>query len=126
MNSRSLNAVLAGGELKILVKGPGCAYRSRLEDLLGRRGVTPTGRMEFGTIEAIIGCVEAGLGVTLLPRGLLQDAERDRRLLLHRLSAAESRVEILFIRRRDIFLFSALRAFMEHAIKTVTHVEAAE
>jgi DNA-binding transcriptional LysR family regulator len=125
-DTKSLKAALAGGELKILVKGPGCAYRSRLEDLLSRRGVTPVGRMEFGTIEAILGCVEAGLGVTLLPRGLLQDAERDGRLLLHRLPAAESQVEILFIRRRNAFLFSALQAFMETAIKAVTRAEAAE
>ena len=125
-NFKSLSAVLSRGELKILVKGPGCAYRSRLEDLLARRGVTSAGRMEFGTIEAIIGCVEAGLGVTLLPRGLLEDADRSGRLALHRLPPSESQVEILFVRRRDAFLFSALQAFMAHAIKPAGRSEAAE
>jgi DNA-binding transcriptional LysR family regulator len=100
--SKSLNG-LAGGEIRILVKGPGCAYRTRLEELLRRRGITPAGRMEFGTIEAIIGCVEAGLGVTLLPRGLLEEAQRCGRLSLHPLAASESRVDILFIHRRDAF-----------------------
>jgi DNA-binding transcriptional LysR family regulator len=125
-SSRSLNAVLAGEELKILVKGPGCAYRARLEDLLARRGVTPSGRMEFGTIEAIIACVEAGLGVSLLPRGLLEEAELEGRLSLHKLSAAEARVEILFIRRRDAFLFSALRNFAACALRPPQWAEAAE
>jgi LysR family transcriptional regulator, cell division regulator len=123
---KSLSAVLSGRELKILVKGPGCAYRSRLEDLLARRGVTAAARMEFGTIEAIVGCVEAGLGVTLLPRGLLEDADRSGRLSLHRLPPSESQVEILFVRRRDAFLFSALQAFMEHAIKPASRSQAAE
>jgi len=27
--------------------------------------------LEFGTLEAIIGCVEAGLGMTLLPEALV-------------------------------------------------------
>lgn len=125
-NFKSLSAVLSGRELKILVKGPGCAYRSRLEDLLARRGMTSAGRMEFGTIDAIIGCVEAGLGVTLLPRGLLEDADRSGRLSLHRLPPSESQVEILFVRRRDAFLFSALQAFMEHAIKRAGRPQAAE
>ena len=125
-NRKSLSAVLSGRELKILVKGPGCAYRSRLEDLLARRGVTSPGRMEFGTIDAIIGCVEAGLGVTLLPRGLLEDADRSGRLSLHRLPPSESQVEILFTRRHDAFLFGALKAFMAHAIKRASRSEAAE
>src|SRR3954447_809877 len=82
--------------VKILVKGPGCAYRGRLEDILARRGVTPSGCMEFGTVEAILGCVEAGLGITLLPRGLVSDAERDGRLSLHALPSSDADVEILF------------------------------
>ena len=56
---KSLKQLLGASQLKILVKGPGCAYRSRLEELLARRGLTPTGVMEFGTLEAIVGCVEA-------------------------------------------------------------------
>jgi DNA-binding transcriptional LysR family regulator len=115
-----------GQELKILVKGPGCAYRARLEDILARRGVTPIGCMEFGTIEAIIGCVEAGLGITLLPRGLLQDAKRAGRLSLHRLPASDAQVEILFVRRRDTLLFSALEAFIRCATKPTAWSQAAE
>jgi DNA-binding transcriptional LysR family regulator len=112
--------------VKILVKGPGCAYRDRLEDILARRGVTPTGCMEFGTVEAILGCVEAGLGITLLPRGLVSDAERGRRLSLHSLPSSDADVEILFVRRRDTLLFSALEAFIGFATKAANWAEAAE
>jgi len=113
-------------DLKILVKGPGCAYRGRLEDILARRGVTPAGCMEFGTVEAILGCVEAGLGITLLPRGLVSDAERDGRLSLHALPSSDADVEILFVRRKDTLLFSALQAFIRFATKDAHWVEAAE
>lgn len=114
------------GSVKILVKGPGCAYRGRLEDILARRGVTPSGCMEFGTVEAILGCVEAGLGITLLPRGLVGQAERERRLSLHPLPPSDADVDILFVRRKDTRLFSALEAFIEFATKPARWSEAAE
>jgi DNA-binding transcriptional LysR family regulator len=112
--------------VKILVKGPGCAYRGRLEDILARRGVTPSGCMEFGTVEAILGCVEAGLGITLLPRGLVYQTEREGRLSLHSLPASDADVDILFVRRKDTRLFSALEAFIEFATKPARWSEAAE
>jgi DNA-binding transcriptional LysR family regulator len=82
--------------------------------------------MEFGTIEAIIGCVEAGLGITLLPRGLVQDAERAGRLSLHRVPASDAKVDILFVRRCDTLLFRALEAFIRYAVKPSEWQEAAE
>jgi LysR family transcriptional regulator, cell division regulator len=124
--SRPLNAVLNAKEVKVLVKGPGCAYRTRLEELLTRRGITPAGHMEFGTIEAIISCVEAGLGITLLPRGLLQPAEHAGRLSLHRLPAKDAQVQIVFIRQRESFQFAAIQAFVGHTTKSSALSQAAE
>jgi len=123
---RSLKQLLAGAQLKIVVKGPGCAYRGRLEELLARRGLTPTGIMEFGTLEAIIGCVQAGLGVTLLPRGLLEARERQGQLSILTVPTSEARIEIMFIRRRDAVPFSAMEAFLQFAIQPSAFAEAAE
>jgi DNA-binding transcriptional LysR family regulator len=123
---RSLKQLLHGAQLKIVVKGLGCAYRGRLEELLARRGLTPTGIMEFGTLEAIIGCVQAGLGVTLLPRGLLESRERQGQLSILTLPTSEARIEIIFIRRRDAVSFSAMKAFLQFAIQPNVFAEAAE
>nr|WP_242482008.1 LysR family transcriptional regulator [Paracraurococcus ruber] len=60
---------LAGmGELKVLVFRAGCSYRQRLEATLAARGIAGVRRLEFGTLDGIVGCVAAGVGVTLLPR----------------------------------------------------------
>ncbi len=123
---KSFKDLINATDLKILVKGPGCAYRSRLEQLLSRRGIKPAGQMEFGTIEAILGCVEAGLGITLLPRGLMETPERRGRVSLHSLPGTEGRVEILFLRRRDARSFGALEAFMQFALHPNMGSEAAE
>jgi DNA-binding transcriptional LysR family regulator len=108
---KSIETILQSN-CRILVKGPGCAYRAKFEQWLDRRGITHFTYLEFGTIDAIIGCIAAGLGVALLPRIVVEGAAKEGRVRLHELPAKESLVETVFIRRRDLFEFSALKAFM--------------
>jgi LysR family transcriptional regulator, cell division regulator len=108
----SLEAALARPDLKLVVLRAGCSYRQRLEEVLARRGVVGLRRLEFGTVEGILGCAAAGLGITLLPRALAEPARRQGRVALHALPAEEAEVETLFIRRRDAFQSSALAAFL--------------
>jgi LysR family transcriptional regulator, cell division regulator len=111
-HAASLDALL-GSNCRLLVKGPGCAYRDCLERLLERRGVRGFDYLEFGTLDAIVGCVAAGLGLTLLPRIVLVGAEKEGRVRLHTLPAEEAMVETVFVRRRDVFEFGAMKAFIE-------------
>jgi LysR family transcriptional regulator, cell division regulator len=96
-----------------------------LETLLARRGVTVRRHLEFGTLEAIFGCVAAGLGITLLPRALLGPIWAADRVSVHSLPPAEARVDTVFIRRREGFTSSALKAFLESATALLGTVEAA-
>lgn len=102
-------------DVKIVVLRAGCSYRQRLEEILARRGVAGLRRLEFGTIDGILGCVGAGLGITLLPRSVVDAAARAGKVAVHPLPAKEARVETLFIRRRDTVLSSALAAFLRLA-----------
>jgi DNA-binding transcriptional LysR family regulator len=102
-------------EAKIVVLRAGCSYRQRLEAILAQRGVVSVRRLEFGTLDAIVACVGAGLGVTLLPRSVVAPAARAGQVALHALPPAEARVETLFVRRRDTFRSSALAAFLRLA-----------
>ena len=65
----SLDTVIRKGDFRIVVLRAGCSYRLRLEALLARRGSVGVRVLEFGTLEAILACTGAGLGMTLLPRG---------------------------------------------------------
>jgi DNA-binding transcriptional LysR family regulator len=111
---RTLDALIGAGDLKIVVLRAGCSYRQRLEDILARRGAVAARLLEFGTIEAILGCVAAGLGVTLLPRALVADSRHRPLIAVHALPAPEAHVETLFVRRRDGHASSALAAFLDH------------
>jgi len=111
----AIDDALAQADLRIVVLRAGCSYRQRLEDILARRGVVGARLLEFGTLEAIVACVAAGLGVTLLPRGVIEAVWRERGLAVHAVAPAEAMVETLFVRRRDAFVSSALAAFLRHA-----------
>jgi DNA-binding transcriptional LysR family regulator len=110
----SLDQATQGGIARIIVLRAGCSYRQRLEILLARRGIAVPRLMEFGTLEAIFGCVSAGLGITLLPRALVGPVWRHGRVSLHCLPQDEAMVTTVFIHRREAHLSSALRAFLDH------------
>lgn len=111
----SLEAALGNGAARIVVLRAGCSYRQRLEALLARRGIAIPRLLEFGTLEAIFGCVAAGLGITLLPQALVGPVWRAGRVSVHRLPASEARVSTVFTRRREAYVSSALRAFLDRA-----------
>jgi DNA-binding transcriptional LysR family regulator len=125
-SSRSLEFLLSQSNLRIVVLRAGCSYRQRLEDILARRGVVGLRLLEFGTLEAIFGCVAAGLGVSLLPRALVGPVLRHGRVSIHALPASEAMVETVFIRRRDGYLSSALSAFLQQVRSSTALAEAAE
>ena len=56
----------------ILVFRPGCSYRALLERFLSEIKHIPLKRFEFGSLEAIIGGVESGIGISLLPRSVVE------------------------------------------------------
>jgi DNA-binding transcriptional LysR family regulator len=105
------NATPASGPT-ILVFRTGCSYRQRLEQLMMELGWPSAARLEFGTLDGIIGCVAADMGVTLLPRAVAERSERDGSVRVHTLSGSHRRVETLFIRRRRVHEGAALRSFL--------------
>jgi DNA-binding transcriptional LysR family regulator len=113
---RSLADALRARDLKIIVLRAGCSYRDRLETILARHAVARVRQLEFGTLEAIIGCVAAGLGITLLPKALIGTVWAAGRVAVHELPRADARVDTVLVRRRDAFVSSALASFLSHVL----------
>ncbi|MFC3694437.1 LysR family transcriptional regulator [Chenggangzhangella methanolivorans] len=101
-------------EARILVFRSGCSYRQRFETFLAAHGLVHVRRMEFGTLDGIIGCVEAGMGVSLLPRVVAEPMERAGRVSMHRLADDEGRVGTLLVHRTDSLLTAAFERFLDH------------
>lgn len=97
----------------LLVFRSGCSYRSNLEDWLHQEGVVPNKIMEFGTLDAIIGCVAAGLGISLLPYSVVAKQINDGTLRQHKLPNPYSKVDTLFIYRKDKYVATPLTKFLD-------------
>jgi DNA-binding transcriptional LysR family regulator len=92
-----------------LVFRTGCTYRQRLEQVFSEFGWPSAARFELGTLDGMIGCVAADMGVTLLPRAVVG---RNETVNVHKLKAAQSAVDTLFIQRRGAHQYSALQGFV--------------
>ena len=92
-----------------LVFRTGCTYRQRLEQVLAEFGWPSAARFELGTLDGMIGCVAADMGVTLLPRAVVERHDLNGNIRIHALSASLSRVDTVFIQRRAAHQYSALR-----------------
>ncbi|MCZ3376938.1 LysR family transcriptional regulator [Rhizobium sp. AG207R] len=100
-------------DLKTIVFQIGCSYRQRLESLLADMGIVTAKPLEFGSLDTIISCVSAGVGVTLLPRGVVAAAAREGRVAIHELPPERSLVDTLFVRRKDGYTSSAMTALLD-------------
>lgn len=80
----------------------------------------PVRIMEFGNLDAILGCVAAGLGVSLLPESLAeQKANAEGLIRLHPIPERHRTVETVFIYRRDTYSSPAFQTFVS-ALKAHT------
>ena len=94
-----------------LVFRTGCTYRQRLEQIFVEFGWPSAARFELGTLDGMIGCVAADMGVTLLPRAVVERDHVQRDVNIHKLDPQHARVETLFIRRSTAHQYSALQGF---------------
>lgn len=93
----------------------GCSYRQRFEQILGERGWPHFARLEMGTLEGILGCVGAGMGISLLPRSVIRGASNASSLKCHAVPQAggeKYKVQTLFIRLRNEHVSGSLSQFM--------------
>jgi DNA-binding transcriptional LysR family regulator len=108
----SLDAAIASDQVRILVLRQGCSYRQRLEDLLTRRGVAVVQVLEYGTVDAILACASAGMGLTLLPAALLDQWGSRHAVSLFGLVGSEGEADTVLIRRAQSYVSPALQAFL--------------
>ena len=111
---RTVEEYLAKGPVpKVLVFKVGCFYRNMLEGYLSEEGIDLLNQLEIGTLEGIIGCVSAGLGITMLPRSVVERTTRRKQVRIHELPKKVSRVETLFITHKAQVRSSALERLIE-------------
>jgi DNA-binding transcriptional LysR family regulator len=85
----------------LLVFRTGCVYRARAEQWLREEGRLPFTLMEYGTLEGILGCVDAGLGCTLMPRAVVERSAFRVDVEVTTIPERIAKIQTLLVRRRD-------------------------
>ncbi len=98
---------------KILVFRAGCSYRAQLELWLRSSGKEPYQVMEFGSIEGILGCVAAGMGISFLPRSVVEKKHLLNDCSIHAIPKEFRHMTTWFVRRRNENYSKAMQAFRE-------------
>ncbi|SFD76244.1 DNA-binding transcriptional regulator, LysR family [Paenibacillus catalpae] len=96
----------------LLVFPSGCSYRAKLNQMLHDEGILPVKLMEFGSLETILGCVGAGLGISLLPHSIVSEQEQQGQIRCHKIAGMHAIVTTVFIRRKDALITPALSTFL--------------
>jgi LysR family transcriptional regulator, cell division regulator len=89
------------GQLTIIAFREGCSYRKRLEQYRNYVGLQSRQVIELGTLEGILGCVAAGLGIAMVPRNVIGQS----RYLVRTTEVPDdfSKAPTVLIRRKDAF-----------------------
>ena len=109
----SMSERLRSGGLTAIVFRQGCSYRQRLEAQFSARGWLPFRRLELGTVDGILGCVGANIGVTALPRSVIERSAYRDSLRVDSFAPEPLWVETLFVSSRRGYASATLRAFQE-------------
>jgi DNA-binding transcriptional LysR family regulator len=99
----------------VLAFRTGCFYRSTLEHWFYQAGIVPGQVMELGTLDGIMSCVAAGMGITLLPRSVVESHAVRHDVHCHALPAEYANVKTVFIRNKDAIVTAALTAMIDLA-----------
>ncbi|MEB2299452.1 LysR family transcriptional regulator [Lysinibacillus xylanilyticus] len=101
----------------MLLTESGCSYRNQLEVQLQKEGALPIQMIEFASIEAIKKCVMAGLGITFLPKMVVEKELKNQRL--QELTTATNLADIFtdIAWHKDKHISPYLADFIEIAMK---------
>ncbi|MCK9689428.1 LysR family transcriptional regulator [Scleromatobacter humisilvae] len=100
----------------VLVFRAGCFYRSTLENWFYQIGLIPNQILELGTLDGILSCVAAGMGVTMLPRSVVERYASKDLLRCHSVPAEFGRITTVFITHADSVPTAAVRALVDLAL----------
>ena len=102
-----------GSAVTLIAFPEGCHYRARLRLWAQQQGLEVRAQQSYGSVEAILGCVAAGLGVGVLTASLLANHPRGAQVASFPLPAELAFSPTMLIRRRQLEAHPVLDAWRE-------------
>ncbi len=101
------------GSSPIIVFRHGCSYRLYTESWMKRAGLGPNEIIELGTLDGILGCVASGIGVTILPRSVVENCLHRKHLRVYDLPSGDRFMDTVAITNKRCPGNGALDAFLD-------------
>ena len=92
----------AGDGWSVVAFEPGCPHRKRLLDWIEGRGEATARLVEMESYHAILGCVVIGMGITLMPKSVLDSFPEKKRLRIHPLPKGQDVADTILFWRRGV------------------------
>ena len=88
----------------------GCSYRNQFQKWMLKENLKYRRVLEFGSLEAILGCVRAGLGYTVLPLSVIDRMGLDKELKIKKIPKEYGELNTVFVYKKNL---SETKAFTE-------------
>lgn len=98
-------------QLSWVVFPQGCPYREITEKFLAEEGLSAKKLIEVSTMENLLGCVESGIAVTIMPCSVVHN--QPEAYTVHDLSDVLTPTATTFVRGENRYVSSALRQFIK-------------
>jgi len=120
---QSIVNIEQAGASPLIVFKPGCTYRSYSQNWMKKTGLAPNEVLELGTLDGILGCVASGVGITLLPRSVVESSRHRRLLIVHDLSDEDRFIDTIAISNTKAPPNGAIEAFIDLVCRARTDVK---
>lgn len=113
ISSTEMKDIEAWTTRTLIVFRQGCAYRALAEQWLRQTGITPVRLMELGTLDGMLACVRAGLGICVLPRSAVEKHRLFKKISMQPIDMDNAHMSVGLIRHRDSLANASLDAFLQ-------------
>ncbi len=93
----------------------GCSYRNQFQKWMAEEEINYRRVLEFGSLEAILGCVRAGLGYTVLPLSVIDKMGLDKDLKIKKIPKEFGELDTVFVYKKNLSETKAFKEFINIA-----------
>ena len=112
--SQAADVVALGDRFPLLIQRLGCSYTERFISYLSRGGNRPPRLVEAGTLEGVLGFVEQGLGIAVVPRTFVERLARSVRVVSLNEFWVERHVSVHLVSASERSASQGLDLFLRH------------
>lgn len=100
-------------DTSLIINEPNCIYRKIFETYLRSNNITLNSTIELWSIEAIKNCVSSNLGISFLPRFVIENELKNNKLKEIKANCSDSKITAIYSYYKNKWISPAMSLFMQ-------------